>query len=40
MITALKTVVQRNPSAFLQDFAGASALVVMLLVALYLPGAV
>ena len=40
MFAALKSAVQRNPSAFIQDFVGATALVVMLLIALYLPGAV
>ncbi|MEE9389433.1 MAG: hypothetical protein V3U96_12580 [Paracoccaceae bacterium] len=38
MLNDLKTILERNPSALLGDFAGATALVVMLIVGLHLPG--
>lgn len=38
MLTQIKTVIARSQDTLLQDIIGASALVVMLLVGLHLPG--
>jgi len=38
MLIELKSIVQRTSPTLLGDFAGAAALVVMLIVGLYLPG--
>ena len=38
MFTQIKTAATRSHTTFLQDLAGAGALVVMLVVALHLPG--
>ncbi|MGR3344567.1 MAG: hypothetical protein ACU0DI_15335 [Paracoccaceae bacterium] len=38
MLIELKTVIERTSSTLLGDFAGAAALVVMLIVGLHLPG--
>jgi len=38
MFIELKSVIQRSSPTLLGDFAGAAALVVMLIVGLYLPG--
>ncbi|CUH41461.1 MULTISPECIES: hypothetical protein [Ruegeria] len=39
MLTQIKTAISRSHSTLLQDAAGAVSLVVMLVVALHLPGA-
>ena len=38
MLIELKTVIERTSPTLLSDFAGAAALVVMLIVGLHLPG--
>ncbi|WP_268745975.1 hypothetical protein [Ruegeria halocynthiae] len=39
MLTQIKTILNRSHSTILQDAVGAGSLVVMLMVALHLPGA-
>jgi len=38
MITEIKSILTRSSDHLLQDFAGAAALVLMLMIGLYLPG--